>query len=106
MDKALESVLGYVNVLPGAFSSESLPVPSLPLCAHLSALAVYRWVAIRGEPLAAYFTLEETAARDLKPFALNMYLAEDRVLGFEIVGACGRSGVGERSRNPSLTPRS
>lgn len=51
-----------------------------------AAPAVYRWVAIRGEPLAAYFTLEETAARDLEPFTCNMFLAEDRVLCFEIVG--------------------
>lgn len=58
MDKAFESVMGFINVLPGAFS-------------------IYRWVAIRGEPLAAYFTLEETPARELNPFTCNMYLAED-----------------------------
>ncbi len=64
MDKSLESMCGFINVLPGAFS-------------------IYRWVAIRGEPLAAYFTIEEIPAKELGPFVANMYLAEDRVLCFE-----------------------
>lgn len=66
LDKACESVYGYISVLPGAFSA-------------------YRWVAIRGEPLCAYFTIEEISAKDLGPFLANMYLAEDRILCFEIL---------------------
>ena len=44
------------------------------MCAHLASRAcialrsMYRWVAIRGEPLAGYFALEETNVRDLTPF--------------------------------------
>ena len=57
---AMESVFGYVSVLPGAFSA-------------------YRWKAIRGEPLNAYFYLEENSVKDMGPFMANMYLAEDRV---------------------------
>lgn len=38
--QASESVFGYIPVLPGAFS-------------------IYRWTAIRGEPLCAYMTIEE-----------------------------------------------
>jgi chitin synthase len=59
LDKAAESVCGYITVLPGAFS-------------------MYRWVAIRGEPLCAYFTIEEIPLTELGPAVSNMYLAEDR----------------------------
>ena len=57
---AMESVFGYVSVLPSAFSA-------------------YRWKAIRGEPLNAYFTVEESSVKDMGPFLTNLYLAEDRV---------------------------
>lgn len=56
LDKPMESVFGYVSVLPGAFSA-------------------YRWEAIRGEPLSQYFRLEEKGAQELGPFTANMYLA-------------------------------
>ena len=39
---------------------------------------MYRWAAIRGDPLAAYFKIEETALRDLTASLANMYLAEVR----------------------------
>lgn len=65
LDKAADSTIGYIPVLPGAFS-------------------MYRWCAIRGEPLCAYFTIEETPVRDLGPFMANMFLAEDRILGFQV----------------------
>ena len=58
----MESVFGYVSVLPGAFSA-------------------YRWKAIRGEPLNAYFYVEENSVKEMGPFMANMYLAEDRVRG-------------------------
>jgi chitin synthase len=56
----MESVFGYVSVLPGAFSA-------------------YRWKAIRGEPLNSYFFVEENSVKEMGPFMANMYLAEDRV---------------------------
>ena len=74
LDKAAESVAGFCPVLPGAFS-------------------IYRWVAIRGAPLAAYFMLEETPLRDISPFTANRFLAEDRVLCLEIVCAPKRAWV-------------
>ena len=57
---ALESVFGFISVLPGAF------------CA-------YRWSAIQGEPLEAYFYTEKSELSSIGPFVANMYLAEDRV---------------------------
>jgi chitin synthase len=63
LDKPLESVLGYISVLPGAFSA-------------------YRFCAIKGRPLEQYFKGEEPGA-DI--FTSNLYLAEDRILCFELV---------------------
>ncbi|KAJ3275492.1 Chitin synthase, class 2 [Terramyces sp. JEL0728] len=65
LDKPLESVCGYISVLPGAFSA-------------------YRYLALQGKPLEQYFKGEALhGSEDI--FAANMYLAEDRILCFEIV---------------------
>ncbi|KAK9900585.1 glycosyltransferase family 2 protein [Cystobasidium minutum MCA 4210] len=72
LDKPLESVFGYITVLPGAFSA-------------------YRWHALQNDsvgngPLKEYFkgeTLESAVDADL--LTKNMYLAEDRVLCWELV---------------------
>jgi len=88
MDKAMESVMGYVSVLPGAFSA-------------------YKFEAIQGQPLEKYFYGERNDVTS--PFLSNMcanrwqdmlwrgvvpeltrvvgrrYLAEDRILGFEVL---------------------
>jgi chitin synthase len=71
----MESVFGYVSVLPGAFSA-------------------YRWKAIRGEPLNAYFFVEENSVKEMGPFMANMYLAEDRVGTVPLLfcGACMAHG--------------
>ncbi|KAI8902971.1 chitin synthase-domain-containing protein [Globomyces pollinis-pini] len=63
LDKPLESVFGYISVLPGAFSA-------------------YRYSALLGRPLEQYFMGENPAA-DI--FTSNLYLAEDRILCFELV---------------------
>jgi chitin synthase len=65
LDKPLESCFGYIAVLPGAFSA-------------------YRYEALLGEPLTKYFK-GETLHGSADIFAANMYLAEDRILCFEIV---------------------
>jgi chitin synthase len=71
VDKAFESTLGFIGVLPGAFSA-------------------YRCAALEGAPLEAYFLLEDrAAAARLSTLVANMYLAEDRILGFEIVAKRG-----------------
>lgn len=60
IDKAFESTLGFIGVLPGAFSA-------------------YRAEAIEGAPLDAYFLLEDKEkAAALSTATANMYLAEDR----------------------------
>lgn len=72
LDKPLESVFGYITVLPGAFSA-------------------YRYIALQNDakgngPLASYFKGETlhggTANADI--FTSNMYLAEDRILCWEL----------------------
>ncbi|KAJ3415246.1 Chitin synthase, class 1, partial [Chytridiales sp. JEL 0842] len=64
LDKPLESVFGYISVLPGAFSA-------------------YRYTALKGRPLECYFKGESSHGR--KVSEANMYLAEDRILCFELV---------------------
>jgi chitin synthase len=74
LDKPLESSFGYVSVLPGAFSA-------------------YRFRAIQGRPLDQYFHGDHSLADRLGPkgihgmniFTKNMFLAEDRILCFELV---------------------
>ncbi|OAQ61601.1 chitin synthase A [Pochonia chlamydosporia 170] len=72
LDKPLESAFGFISVLPGAFSA-------------------YRYVALQNDkngqgPLEKYF-LGETLHGGAKAglFESNMYLAEDRILCFELV---------------------
>ena len=72
LDKPLESAFGFISVLPGAFSA-------------------YRFVALQNDkngqgPLQKYF-LGETLHGGSKAglFESNMYLAEDRILCFELV---------------------
>lgn len=92
LDKPLESVFGYISVLPGAFSA-------------------YRYQALEGAPLECYFK-GETMHGGSNIFAANMYLvcrqfggvykklhkdlteplqAEDRILCFELVTKRGAS---------------
>ncbi|KAJ2922212.1 hypothetical protein H1R20_g14889, partial [Candolleomyces eurysporus] len=72
LDKTTESMFGYISVLPGAFSA-------------------YRYIALQNDsttgvgPLASYFKGEVLHGRDTDIFTSNMYLAEDRILCFELV---------------------
>ncbi|CCM04085.1 uncharacterized protein FIBRA_06244 [Fibroporia radiculosa] len=71
LDKPLESVLGYITVLPGAFSA-------------------YRYTALQNDelgegPLQKYFMGDLQAGQTTDIFTANMYLAEDRVLCWELV---------------------
>ncbi|OBA20555.1 hypothetical protein METBIDRAFT_32538 [Metschnikowia bicuspidata var. bicuspidata NRRL YB-4993] len=77
LDKPLESVFGYISVLPGALSA-------------------YRYIALKNHedgtgPLHAYFKGEDLLTshheRNSKTnfFEANMYLAEDRILCWELV---------------------
>lgn len=78
LDKPLESAFGYVTVLPGAFSA-------------------YRFRAIMGRPLEQYFHGDHTLSAILGKkgidgmniFKKNMFLAEDRILCFELVAKSG-----------------
>lgn len=71
LDKPLESVFGYITVLPGALSA-------------------YRFFALQNDadghgPLSQYFKGETLHGRDADVFTANMYLAEDRILCWELV---------------------
>lgn len=78
LDKPLESSFGYVSVLPGAFSA-------------------YRYRAVQGRPLDQYFRGDHSLASQLGEkgvngmgiFKKNMFLAEDRILCFELVAKAG-----------------
>lgn len=63
-DKACESFFGFTQVLPGAYS-------------------VFRWSAIKGEPLDAFF---KNVTRTVTPTCAeaNEYLAEDRIMCLQI----------------------
>ncbi|OMJ24313.1 Chitin synthase 2 [Smittium culicis] len=81
LDKPLESVFGYISVLPGAFSA-------------------YRYQALQNTtpnegPLSAYFKgeLMHTAEGNSGIFEANMYLAEDRILCFELVAKRNKNYV-------------
>ncbi|PNY29820.1 Chitin synthase 1 [Tolypocladium capitatum] len=79
LDKPLESSFGYVSVLPGAFSA-------------------YRFRAIMGRPLEQYFHGDHTLSKllgkkgidGMNIFKKNMFLAEDRILCFELVAKAGQ----------------
>ena len=71
LDKPLESAFGFITVLPGAFSA-------------------YRYVALQNDksgqgPLERYFAGEKLHGANAGIFTANMYLAEDRILCFELV---------------------
>ena len=71
LDKPLESVFGYITVLPGALSA-------------------YRYYALQNDvtghgPLSQYFKGEVLHGQDADVFTANMYLAEDRILCWELV---------------------
>ncbi|XXH04168.1 hypothetical protein Hte_010581 [Hypoxylon texense] len=71
LDKPLESAFGFISVLPGAFSA-------------------YRFKALQNDknglgPLEKYFKGETLHGAGAGVFTANMYLAEDRILCFELV---------------------
>jgi chitin synthase len=71
LDKPLESAFGFISVLPGAFSA-------------------YRFMALQNDktgqgPLEKYFAGEKMHGANAGIFTANMYLAEDRILCFELV---------------------
>ncbi|KAH9062450.1 chitin synthase-domain-containing protein [Lactarius vividus] len=79
LDKPTESLFGYISVLPGAFSA-------------------YRYHALQNDktgqgPLASYFKGEVLHGRDTDIFTSNMYLAEDRILCFELVAKANSNWV-------------
>jgi chitin synthase len=83
LDKSFESIFGFVSVLPGAFC----------------AFRMGEWAKegdlwkdhgpLADRPMNEYFKPLARLQRDgydsLSPFQKNMYLAEDRVFGFELV---------------------
>lgn len=81
LDKPLESAFGYISVLPGAFSA-------------------YRYAALTDVspgvgPLSAYFRGEaiHSGAETSGILESNVYLAEDRVLCFELIAKPGEAWV-------------
>jgi cellulose synthase/poly-beta-1,6-N-acetylglucosamine synthase-like glycosyltransferase len=65
-DKALESAIGFISVLPGAFSA-------------------YLWKALDSDPLWKYYFKSIKHPEVMECYDLNMYLAEDRVLSLALL---------------------
>ena len=65
-DKSLESVCGYITVLPGAFSC-------------------YNWAALQGAPLWTSYFKSFKKPEEMNAYWSNIYLAEDRVLCLSLV---------------------
>ena len=74
LDKTMESVCGYISVLPGAFSA-------------------YRYRALVGAPLQKYFHNINTPMSKCTPFEANQYLAEDRILCFELLAKANENNT-------------
>lgn len=68
IDKSFEAIFGFISVLPGAYS-------------------MFRWEAIKGEPLASFFHGLDKSSHT--PYEANMFLAEDRVMCLEILVKAG-----------------
>ncbi|KAF8997184.1 chitin synthase-domain-containing protein [Cyathus striatus] len=71
--------IGYISVLPGAFSA-------------------YRYIALQNDatgegPLQKYFLGEKMHGAGANIFTANMYLAEDRILCWELVSKRGGSWI-------------
>ena len=66
MDKCLEGILGFVNVLPGAFCG-------------------YRWEAIKGDPLDKHYFYAFREDSEINCWKANMLLAEDQLLSVSTV---------------------
>lgn len=69
-DKAMESCLGYIGVLPGAFSA-------------------YRWEALQNGPLMEDYFKSMTMPEIMNAYNSNIFLAEDRVLSLALVSKPG-----------------
>lgn len=75
LDKPMESVFGFITVLPGAFSA-------------------YRYKALLGEPMEKYLKGEDLRKNNNDGiFNANMYLAEDRILCFELIAKLNENWI-------------
>ena len=72
LDKALESVIGYITVLPGAFSA-------------------YNWEALQGDLLWEDYFKPFCNPLGMDAYQSNIYLAEDRVLCMALVTKKGHN---------------
>ena len=76
LDKATESLFGFVSVLPGAFST-------------------FRWECINGTPLEEFLkgSKDDFVKEDfiMPCHTANKYLAEDRIMCLEIIAKKGRT---------------
>jgi cellulose synthase/poly-beta-1,6-N-acetylglucosamine synthase-like glycosyltransferase len=87
LDKAFESRFGYISVLPGAFSGYRLSA------INHDRNDTAQSNVVRATPLETYcHSIQESAGEETVSITKgNMYLAEDRILGFEMLTRPGKA---------------
>ncbi|ODQ78163.1 glycosyltransferase family 2 protein [Babjeviella inositovora NRRL Y-12698] len=93
LDKPLESSFGFISVLPGAFSAYrwlalDIDNPDGPLDKYFKGEFLHSNEAPElSDPDYEYKNLQKLKLKSQGIFTQNMYLAEDRILCFELVTA-------------------
>ena len=96
LDKSFESMFGFVAVLPGAFCAFKMG-PWKSEHHHGGSTVMVDTGPLSDRPISQYFLPLTRKTQDgydsLGSFNKNMYLAEDRVLCFELVAKKGEANI-------------
>lgn len=98
LDKPMESVFGFISVLPGAFSAYRYEAllnvnGEGPLEKYFKGEYLHQALSINEEEEDDERAIKERNYQEAGIFTSNMYLAEDRILCFELVAKKGHNYV-------------